>query len=105
MHDEGDKRRCRRQYSGESADIQGYHVPKQKKLLIAIAEEGNASGITGEKFISRHSLSGSSSVQAAMKGLMGAHLVTREADTFYVEDMLFRLWILDNYAQGYSLPE
>ena len=67
---------------------------KQKALLYAIAKEGNAVGLTSAEFISRHSLSSASSVQAAMRGLREKDLVTEENNTSRIYDVFMEQYIL-----------
>jgi len=67
---------------------------KQKALLYAIAKEGNAVGLTSSEFISRHSLSSASSVQAAMRGLREKDLVTEENNSARIYDVFMEKYIL-----------
>ena len=66
----------------------------QKELLYAIAHEGNASQITSMKFIKKHNLRSSSSVQTSMKKLTDYHLVTSGNARYYIDDPLMRLWLI-----------
>lgn len=70
---------------------------RQKELLIAIAKEGNAKGITSADFVKKHSLTSSSSVQAAIKGLLDKDFVTLERGTYRVYDKFLSFWINSNY--------
>lgn len=70
---------------------------KQKELLIAIAKEENAKAITSAKFIKKHRLSSSSSVQAALKGLLEKDFITSENGVYQVYDKFLALWLNDNY--------
>lgn len=70
---------------------------KQKELLIAIAKEGNAKEITSADFIKEHSLTSSSSVQAAIKGLLHKDFVTLEQGTYRVYDKFLSHWINSHY--------
>ena len=48
-----------------------YQMPeKQRLLFLAIARDGNASEVTGGKFIKKHKLNSASSISAALKGLL-----------------------------------
>lgn len=70
---------------------------KQKELLIAIAKEGNAEAVTSAKFIKKHSLTSSSSVQSALKGLLDKDFVTHERGTYQVYDKFLVSWINKNF--------
>lgn len=63
--------------------------PKQKIVLEAIAKEGKARGVTSAAFIKSHSLPSTSSVQAALKGLMEKEIVTQSDGTYSVYDFFF----------------
>lgn len=75
----------------------------QKQLLIAIAREGNATGITSAKFIHDHALTSASSVQAASKKLLDSNFLIRNGNTYKLQDPLLRLWLLDTYTSEYHL--
>ena len=66
----------------------------QKELLYAIAAEGRATQITSGAFIRRHHLKSASSVQAATKKLLDYHLLSTEKGTYYIDDQLMRLWLV-----------
>ena len=68
-------------------------LEKQKKLLYAIALDGEAEGITSATFIKRHSLDSASSVQAAAKRLLEKDLITKEDKAYRLTDRFFTLWI------------
>lgn len=70
---------------------------KQKEVLIAIAKEGNAKAITSAQFIKKHSLSSSSSVQSALRGLLEKDFVTHEKDSYQVYDKFLAIWLNENY--------
>ena len=75
-----------------------YRTPlKQKELLIAIAKEGAAESLTSSDFIRKHSLSSSSSVQAALKALLEKDFVTRDEGIYRVYDRFFAIWLKENY--------
>jgi hypothetical protein len=65
----------------------------QKALLYAIAIDGWASQITSAAFVKRHKLLSSSSVQAAIKKLLGEELVVEHNKRFRVSDRFLGLWI------------
>ena len=66
---------------------------KQKSLLYAIADEGMASHITSMAFVKKHNLESASSVQSAVKQLLGQNLITEIHKEFSVTDKFFALWI------------
>ena len=70
---------------------------KQKELLIAIAKEQKAKAITSGEFVKKHHLSSSSSIQAALKGLLEKDFITKETDVYRVYDRFFGLWLNENY--------
>lgn len=71
-----------------------YQIPsKQKALLMAICAEGKASSITSTAFVQRHSLSSSSSVQSAIRGLLEKELVTSENGAYEVYDKFLAMWL------------
>lgn len=67
--------------------------PRQKALLMAICAEGKASSITSTAFVRRHSLSSSSSVQSAIRGLLEKELVTSENGSYEVYDKFLAMWL------------
>lgn len=74
-----------------------YRLPdKQKNLLVAIAKEGKAKAVTGGRFISKYSLTGSSSVQSALKGLLEKDFVTSQQGVYYIYDRFFAIWLRKN---------
>ena len=68
----------------------------QKELLMAIADEGRAQRVTSGQFIKRHKLLSASSVQSAMRKLMEYGIVTSENGSYYIEDQLLNLWLLQS---------
>lgn len=70
---------------------------KQKEVMIAIAKEGKAEGITSAQFVKRYRLHSSSSVQAGVKGLLEKDLITLDQGVYQVYDRLFTIWITQNY--------
>lgn len=71
-----------------------YQMPyKQRDLLLAIASEGKASQILGGRFIRKHSLLSSSSVSAALKGLLDKDFVTEDNGTYSLYDRFFTIWL------------
>ena len=75
------------------------NIPEnQKELLYAIANEGEATGITSADFVKRHSLTSASSVQSAVKKLLDKDIITEINKVYSVTDKLFSLWINDLYG-------
>jgi len=76
---------------------------RQKEALFAIAKEGKAAEITSAKFIKKHGLYSSSSVQSSVNQLLEKELITKN-DTFYlVYDRFFGLWLSETYGTGYRI--
>lgn len=67
---------------------------KQKEVLMAICKEGKATNITSRPFLQRHRFT-SSSVQAAIKGLLEKDFITRDLDIYSVYDQFFGQWLLN----------
>lgn len=74
---------------------------KQKELLYSIALDGTAEAITSSDFISRHSLTSASSVQAAAKRLLERDIITKEDKTYRLTDRFFTLWIKKMHGREY----
>lgn len=70
-------------------------APKQKIVLEAIAREGRARGVTSSAFIKRHSLPSTSSVQAALKGLLEKEIVTQSDGVYWVYDYFLAKFIVN----------
>ena len=70
---------------------------KQKEILIAIAKEGKAIGVTSADFVKKYTLQTPSSVQSALRYLLEKDLVTQENNVFSVYDRFFGIWIKQNY--------
>lgn len=75
----------------------------QKALLYAIATDGWASQITSATFVKRHKLLSSSSVQAAIKKLLGKELVVENNKRYRVNDRFLGIWIRRIMGIPYSL--
>lgn len=69
---------------------------KQKELLLAIAKDGKAQGLTSAVFIKKHKLTSASSVQSALKGLLEKDFVTQEQDTYQIYDRFLGIWLKEN---------
>ena len=83
--------------SGSYMDILSRLAPKQKMLLQAIAKEGRVKGITSADFVKRYSLPSASSVQSALKALVGNDIVTQEEDSYRIYDYFFAEWLRRKY--------
>jgi AAA+ ATPase superfamily predicted ATPase len=70
---------------------------KQKPVLFAIAKKGEAVSTTSTRFLRENNLSSSSSVQAALKGLLEKDIVTRTEKGYQVYDYFFAEWLRWNY--------
>lgn len=71
-----------------------YQMPlKQRDLLLAIASEGNVPQILGSKFVKKYSLTSSSSVSSALKGLLDKDFVTEDKGVYSVYDKFFVVWL------------
>lgn len=70
---------------------------RQKELLVAIAKEGNAKSITSGEFVKRYSLTSTSSVQAAAKGLLEKDFITLFNGSYSIYDKFFEIWLRENY--------
>jgi len=66
---------------------------RQKELLYAVALEGQARQIMSAKFIKKYALASASAVQAAVRRLMEADLLTVSDGCYSVPDILFRLYL------------
>ena len=75
----------------------------QKALLYAIAIDGWASQITSAAFVKRHKLLSPSSVQAAIKKLLGEELVVEHNKRYRVNDRFLGIWIRRIMGIPYSL--
>ncbi|MDR2775128.1 MAG: ATPase [Tannerella sp.] len=76
---------------------------RQKELLYAIAKEGKAAGITSGKFIKKHGLQSSGSVQTAANQLLGKEIITSENGVYQVYDRFFGLWLSEVYGTGFKI--
>ena len=79
------------------SELMTYIGTKQKAVLMAIAKEGETAKVTSAMFIKKHSLASSSSVQAAIKGLMEKDIITQENGSYRVYDYFFGVWIKRQY--------
>lgn len=80
--------------SSDSYESLLYQMPlKQRDLLLAIASEGKASQIKGGKFVKKYSLLSSSSVSAALKGLLDKDFLTEDKGTYSLYDKFFVIWL------------
>ncbi len=70
---------------------------KQKELLVAISKEGKAKLLTSGTFVQKYKLTSSSSVQAALKGLLEKDFITHEMGEYQLYDKFFEIWLRENY--------
>jgi len=74
---------------------------QQKEVLIAIAKEGRASGVTSVAFVKKHALKSPSSVQYAISALLEKQLLTYENEgrtkLYSVSDRFLEMWICRSY--------
>ena len=67
----------------------------QQNLLISIAREGTVKSINSAKFIEKHSLPGTSSINKAVKFLVDREFLYQYADGYQVYDRFFAIWLRD----------
>lgn len=67
---------------------------KQKEVLYAIASEGRAQKIMSAAFIRKYALTTASAIQAAVRKLVEQELVQVEDNTYFLPDVLFRMYLL-----------
>ena len=74
---------------------------QQKEVLIAIAKEGKASGVTSARFVKKHALRSPSSVQYAISTLLEKQLLTYQNEertkAYSVSDRFLEMWICRTY--------
>lgn len=71
-----------------------YRIPeKQKLVLVALAKEGPARGITSSAFLKKYRLPSASTVQSAVKGLLEKDFITLEQGVYSVYDLFLAYWI------------
>ena len=68
--------------------IVGLLSARQKELIVAIAKEGKAKGVTSASFVRKHGYV-SSTVQSALRQLLDKEFVTKEGDAYIVYDRFF----------------
>lgn len=78
---------------------------KQKPVLYAIAQEGEASGLTSAAFISKHKLTSASAVQYAVKQLQEKGVITKIHGKFSVNEQFFDIWINSMYGSRTLLQQ
>ena len=66
---------------------------KQKPLLYAIAQDGEAERITSAKFVKDHKLASASAVQYAATQLLTSGVITKLNGKYSLNDPFFALWI------------
>ena len=71
-------------------------TPAQRKLLKAVAKEGEAAEINGKNFLSRNSLGAASTVNAAAKSLVEKELLLEQNGKYSVYDRFLSLYLADD---------
>lgn len=74
----------------------------QKEVLIAIAKEYKAKGVTSAVFQRKHGLKSSSSTQSALRWLYENEIVTRENDEYYVTNRFFGIWLRNRFGPQFQ---
>jgi hypothetical protein len=69
----------------------------QAKLLKAIAKEKKVKEITSGVFISKYSLTATSSVKTALSRLLDDEVVYRSADGYMIYDRFFGEWLATTF--------
>ncbi|MCQ2186573.1 MAG: ATPase, partial [Bacteroidales bacterium] len=70
----------------------------QKALLIAIAKEGHADGITSMAFVRKHSLKSPSTVQSAARQLYEQEVITKDNMSYSITNRFFAIWLCNLYG-------
>lgn len=76
---------------------------RQKEMIYAIAKEGKAKEVTSSRFVRKHGLKSSSTVQSALRQLLEKEFITKENDYYIVYDRFFSLWLADKFGAGYTV--
>lgn len=74
-------------------DMLAQMAPVQKQVLLAVAREGKATGITSSEFVVKYGLKSPSSVQSAVRTLLAKDMITQAEDIYRVSDYFFAEWI------------
>ena len=69
----------------------------QKKLLIAIAKEGNAEQVTSVAFCKKHAMKSPSTVQSALRVLHDKGIVSKKDNTYSITNRLLGIWLKMEY--------
>lgn len=83
-------------FSESYTDLLDRLPEKQREVLIAIAKEGKAKGITGQVFIRKYHLQSPSAVIAAVRALLDKDFITQNNAIYSVYDPFFALWLNKN---------
>ena len=70
-------------------------TPTQRKLLKAVAKEGEVAEINGKAFLSRNSLGAASTINAAAKSLVDKELLLEQNGKYSVYDRFLSLYLSD----------
>lgn len=68
-------------------------TPVQRKLLRAVAREGEAAEVTGKSFLSKHKLGAASTVNSAVKSLVDKEIVIDQNGKYSVYDRFLALYL------------
>lgn len=71
----------------------------QKELLIAIAKDKEAEGITSVAFVKRHALKSPSTVQSAARALYEKEVITKTGQGFQINNKLFGMWLSNVFGR------
>lgn len=72
----------------------------QKQLLIAIARERKAGGITSVAFVKKHALKSPSTVQSAARVLYESEMITKLKDQYSITNRFFSIWLDERFGSG-----
>ncbi|MCF0165004.1 MAG: ATP-binding protein [Bacteroidales bacterium] len=80
--------------NGKAFEDQFKSYPEaQKALLIAIAKEEKADGITSIAFVRKHSLKSPSTVQSATRMLYDKEIITKDGTSYCITNRFFAIWL------------
>jgi hypothetical protein len=68
---------------------------KQRNVFLAIASERRVKSVSGGAFVRKYRLASPSSVISAIRGLLDKDLITQENNEYFVYDLFFQLWLMD----------
>ena len=71
---------------------------RQKECLLAVANAGKATNITGGDFVKKYSLYSAASVQTSARQLLEKEVLTKTLTTYSVYDRFFAFWLKSYYG-------